>query len=208
MVSLSHSRALVLVLPVLLAAACEVRRSEPQQPRPAAPAEPEQEAPEAPQPVRRLLLLMKDRLALMHDVARTKWNARRPVADPDREQALLRDMEERGRTHDLDPAQTRAFFTAQMEAARRIQEADTRRWQSEERGPFPDAPDLASLRRRIDRLNQDLLAALADSRPFLREEAGRRALARWAQQAIVGEGISDDIREVAVRPLMKEEPPR
>jgi hypothetical protein len=34
---------------------------------------------------------MGDRLALMHDVARTKWNANRPVGDPEREQILLRE---------------------------------------------------------------------------------------------------------------------
>jgi chorismate mutase len=114
-------------------------------------------------------------------------------------------MEERGRAHDLDPARTRAFFTAQMGAARRIQEADIRRWRSEDRGPFADAPDLADLRRRIDRLNQDLLAALAEVRPFLQEEAGREAVPGWARQWIVGEGIDDDVRAVAVRPLVKED---
>ncbi len=201
MVSLASYRSFLLALSMLLAAGCEVRRSEPQQSRPAAPG---RETPEAPEPVRRLLLLMKDRLALMHGVARAKWNAHRPVADPEREQALLREMEERGRAQNLDPARTWAFFTAQMEAARRIQEADTRRWQQEGRGPFEDSPDLAGLRRRIDRLNQDLLAALAEARPFLQEEAGREAVPAWARQAIVGEGIDDDVRAAAVRPLVKE----
>jgi chorismate mutase-like protein len=155
-----------------------------------------------------LLLLMRDRLALMHDVARAKWNAHRPVADPDRERALLREMEERGRAHALDPALARAFFAAQMEAARCVQEADIRRWQSEGHSPFRDAPDLATLRQRIDRLNLDLLAALAASRPLLQDEARREAIPGWARQVMVGEGIGDDVRTVAIRPLVKEGPPR
>src|SRR5581483_5614612 len=35
-----------------------------------------------------VLVLMHSRLALMHDVARAKWNAKRPVTDPDREREL------------------------------------------------------------------------------------------------------------------------
>jgi chorismate mutase-like protein len=147
-------------------------------------------------------------MVLMHDVARSKWNAGRPVADPAREQALLSDMEERGRTHGLDPAETRAFFTAQVEAARQVQEADVRRWRSEGRGPFADAPDLADLRQRIDRLNRELLTALAEARPYLREDVARRAIPAWARQVVVGDGIGDDERSVAVRPLVGDGPSR
>jgi hypothetical protein len=45
---------------------------------------------------------MGDRLALMHDVARTKWNTKRSVGDPRREQVLLREMEEKGQEYGLD----------------------------------------------------------------------------------------------------------
>jgi chorismate mutase-like protein len=147
---------------------------------------------------------MRDRLNLMHDVAKSKWNTRRPVADPGREQALLREMEERGRAHGLDPAYTRAFFEAQVEAAKRVQEADTRRWRAEGRGPFEGLPDLAALRRRIDQQNLDLLAALAAAQPLLREGALRTAIPRWAGQVIAGDGIDQEVRARAVAPLVEE----
>jgi chorismate mutase len=117
----------------------------------------------------RLLGLMRDRLAVMHDVARRKRADRSPIEDPDREAALLRDVADRGGALGLDPATTRAFFAAQIEAAKLVQRADFRRWEAEPRGPDAEAPDLVGvLRPRIDALNRDLLAALAQAVPRLR----------------------------------------
>jgi chorismate mutase len=155
----------------------------------------------APPAVEQLLRLMADRLALMHDVARTKWNANRPVGDPEREQALLREMEQKGQEHGLDPEATRAFFTAQISAARQVQEADVARWRAEGRGPFEGVPDLATLRKRIDDLNRELLAALSAARPRLRDAGTREHLPRWAGEALAGEGITDDVRAAAIAPL-------
>ncbi len=192
MVSL-RSRALLLIL--LLPAGCDAWRGAPRA-----------VSPKAPEAVRRLFVLMRDRLVLMHEVARSKWSAGRPVADPEREKALLGAMEERGRALGLDPAEVRDFFTAQLEAAKQVQEADVQRWRAEGRGPFAGAPDLGDLRRRIDRLNLDLIAALADGRPLLRDEAARKAVPGWAREVIVGEGIDDGVRAAAVAPLVKRDP--
>jgi chorismate mutase-like protein len=114
---------------------------------------------------------IRERLDLMHEVARAKWNARRPVRDPEREAALLNDMIERGRALQLDPDFTRDFFTAQIEAAVRIQQADFQQWERDQQPPFSDAPSLAVLRERIDTLNQELLVALARARAERRSSA-------------------------------------
>jgi chorismate mutase-like protein len=149
---------------------------------------------------------MGDRLALMHEVARAKWNSNRPVGDPEREEALLRQMEEEGRGHGLDPELTRSFFAAQIAAARQVQEADLARWREERRGPFADAPDLAALRRRLDGLNRELLVALAEAQPRLGDAGTREHLGRWARDALAGEGITDDVRSAAVAPLAAPRP--
>jgi chorismate mutase len=154
-----------------------------------------------PPAVGRLLRLMRDRLVLMHDVARTKWNSKRPVGDPEREQALLRKVEAEGRERGLDPPFTRAFFAAQIAAARRVQEADCARWRAEERGPFHDAPGLAALRKRIDGLNRELLGILPEARPQLADPGAKEHLKAWAQEILTGEGITDDVRAVAIEPL-------
>src|SRR5262249_47128164 len=57
----------------------------------------------------RLLRLMQQRLTLMHEVARWKWNAGRPVTDAERERQLLHSVVERGRGKGLDPDLVRPF---------------------------------------------------------------------------------------------------
>src|SRR5262245_30959983 len=53
----------------------------------------------------RLLGLMQQRLTLMHEVARWKWNAGQPVTDAEREREVLHSVVERGRGKGLDPTQ-------------------------------------------------------------------------------------------------------
>lgn len=157
---------------------------------------------EAPPAVERLLRLMRDRLSLMHDVARSKWNAKRAVGDPERERTLLHEMEEKGKEHGLATPFTRAFFAAQIAAARRVQEAFIARWRTEGQGRFDDAPDLSALRQRIDSLNRELVSSLAEARPHLREPGMREQLKVWARQVLTGEQISEDVRADAIAPLV------
>jgi len=157
---------------------------------------------EAPPAVQHLLRLMRDRLVLMHDVARSKWNAKRPIGDPEREGALLQEMEEKGRDRGLDPQFVREFFAAQIAAARQVQEADFARWRAEEHGPFADVPGLAALRERIDSLNRELLSTLAEARIQLDDTRTREQLREWAQAILTGEGVTDDVRAAAIEPLV------
>jgi len=159
------------------------------------------QASEAPPVVEHLLRLMRDRLALMHDVARSKWNANRSVGDPERERALLHEMEEKGKEYGLDPQFTRAFFAAQIAAARRVQQADFARWRAEGHSRFDDAPDLAALRQRIDGLNRELLGTLAKVRPQVDNAGTREQLGVLAREVLSGEGITDDVRAAAVEGL-------
>jgi chorismate mutase-like protein len=75
-----------------------------------------------------LLELMKQRLTLMHDVARWKWNANQPIAAPERE--LLESVVRQGRAKGLDARFVRTFFAAQIEAARSVERADFDHWKS------------------------------------------------------------------------------
>src|SRR4051794_35298338 len=92
-----------------------------------------------------LLGLMRQRLDVMHDVARYKWAKSATVEDPEREAALLRDVADKGVSLGLDPETTRAFFRGQIEAAKIVQRADFRRWEADGRGPYGEAPDLAGV---------------------------------------------------------------
>jgi chorismate mutase len=92
-----------------------------------------------------LLGLIRERLDVMHDVARWKWAKKVPVEDPEREAALLKDVAEKGVALGLDPEITRAFFRAQIEAAKIIQRNDLGRWELDGLASVGEAPDLAGV---------------------------------------------------------------
>ena len=149
----------------------------------------------------RLLRLMQQRLTLMHDVARWKWNAGQPITDPERERELLQSVVERGRGKGLDPDLVRAFFAAQMEAARLVQQADFERWKAKQQKPFADK-SLAVLRQRIDDLNRELIDALAEVSAWLSGDTVQQALPQRAEEILTGDGLAG-VRETAIAPLRR-----
>jgi chorismate mutase len=143
---------------------------------------------------------MGQRLELMHDVARCKWNAGQPILDAERERALLQSVVAHGRDQGLDPEQVRAFFAGQMAAARLVQEANFERWRADQQAAFADTASLAALRQRIDALNRALIDALAEARPGLARPSVQQALPRRAAEILTGNGL-DGVRETAIAPL-------
>ncbi len=169
--------------------------------RPSAPPRPD--SAEARAAVDELLGLMRQRLQLMPDVARAKWNAKRPISDPERERALLDNLAQQAKAKGVDVTFARTFFAAQIEAAKQIQRDLFTRWEAANRGPFPAVPDLkTNLRSRIDRLSADLLAALARAHSWLRTEEGQRLMRERARVLLAGEGITDEVRQVTLAPLL------
>jgi chorismate mutase-like protein len=150
----------------------------------------------------RLLQLMGQRLALMHEVARWKWNAGQPITDPKRERELLQSVVERGRGKGLDPVLVRSFFAAQLEAARLVQQADFERWKANQQESFADTTSLAVLRLRIDQLNRELIDALAEVCPRLSELTVQQVLPQRAEEILTGNGVAD-VRQTAIAPLRR-----
>jgi chorismate mutase-like protein len=153
----------------------------------------------------RLLRLMRERLALMHEVARWKWNAGQPIRDAERERELLHSVVEGGRGKGLDPDLVRPFFAAQMEAARLVQQADFDRWKANKQEPFADTESLAVLRQRINQLNSELINALAEVRPWLWGQTVQQALPQRAEEILTGNDLAG-VRETAIAPLRATSP--
>jgi chorismate mutase-like protein len=149
-----------------------------------------------------LLVAMHARLDLMHTVARVKWNTKAPIFAPERERALLDDVVSRGRSHQLDPKRTRAFFVAQMEAAKIVQQEDFERWTAAQQPPFDDVPDLAVLRKEIDTLNGTILESLGAANTFLETDEGQQRLEGRALKMFAG--FSAPARQAALKPLRRE----
>jgi chorismate mutase len=150
-----------------------------------------------------LLDLMRQRLNLMHDVARWKWNERKPIADPGRERQLLAALKRRGQAFGLSRRQSMTFMAAQIEAGKLIQEADFESWTADSQGKFSDVRDLNSdLRPLIDELSDRLLARLAKLAPTLGQPQVKVHIEQQAENVIRGDGIDDVVRAAAVGPLL------
>jgi chorismate mutase-like protein len=148
----------------------------------------------------RLLHLVAERLALMGDVARAKWNAKAPVSDPARELAFLDQMAAAGRQYKLDPVFTTKFFAAQIVAAKMVQEEAIHQWNREQRPPFPKVPDLKDdLRPKIDGVSRDMLPALAAFRsgPHTPPDVIRRLAADHLHS------YPPHVRDAAIGPLIE-----
>jgi serine protease Do len=151
-----------------------------------------------------LLRLMQRRLALMNEVARWKWSAKVSPADADREHDFLAKIQAQGKSLGLPPEVTRAFFAAQLEAGKRVQEQFVQQWKQAGRGPFPNVPDLkTNLRPQIDAVSQDMLAPLATLQAHLANPVVQKQLREGAETALTGAWITASVRESALKPLVK-----
>jgi chorismate mutase len=126
-------------------------------------------------PLMNLIGLMRQRLELMVEVARSKWNTGSSVEDLAREQSLADDVAALAPRYGLNPQLAAAFFRAQIEAAKLVESALIARWTLAHAGAFADAADArAVLRPKIDRLTAELLAALAAVAPALKRDDAQR----------------------------------
>lgn len=110
--------------------------------------------------VEHVVALLDRRLALMPEVAAIKFQQGKPIADPERERAVVEQSVADAQAMNLDAAAARAFFSVQIRMARAVQEQLFARWRAGAASP-PAARDLATeLRPELDAIGRELLPAV------------------------------------------------
>jgi endo-1,4-beta-xylanase len=113
-------------------------------------------------PAVQLAALIDERLSIVTEVARAKWNTQAAIEDPAREQALLQSLRERATALGVPAATVDRFFGAQIEAAKVLQRELHARWRQQRQGQFAGVADLArDIRPEIDRITSRMLETLA-----------------------------------------------
>nr|WP_245689642.1 chorismate mutase [Streptomyces chattanoogensis] len=139
---------------------------------PAAAAAPAATAHTAPSPygthspyaqLRPLAALSAERLATGDLVAAAKWGTGSPIDDPAREQMVLDSAAEQARQWGADPEATVRIFRDQIEANKVVQRGLFRKWQADPSQAPAERPDLGKVREKINRLNGELVRAVAAS---------------------------------------------
>ncbi|MEK2478873.1 MULTISPECIES: chorismate mutase [Streptomyces] len=120
----------------------------------------------APAPIgqlRPLVALSAERLATADLVAAAKWGTGGPIDDPAREREVLDAVAALARRLGADPAATVRIFRDQIEASKVVQRGLHRRWTADPAQAPTTRPDLARIRTEINRINGELVRAIAAS---------------------------------------------
>lgn len=132
--------------------------------------------------LRPLAALSAQRLATGDLVAAAKWGTGGPIDDPVRERQVLDAVAARARQLGADPEATVRIFRDQIEASKVVQRGLHRRWEADPSRAPAERPDLSEVREEINRINGELVRAVAASpnarsapscRPLLAANAAR-----------------------------------
>ncbi|MFI0713592.1 chorismate mutase [Streptomyces inhibens] len=110
-----------------------------------------------------LAALSAERLATGDLVAAAKWGTGSPIDDPAREQEVLNAVAEQARQLGADPGATVRIFRDQIEASKIVQRGLHRAWDADPGRAPTERPDLGEVRKEINRINGELVRAIADS---------------------------------------------
>jgi chorismate mutase len=154
--------------------------------------------------VDRLLVLIKERLDVAPEVARTKWNTRAPIEDRPREKQIIDGVAKAAPEYGLDPQVAAAFFTAQIEASKVVQNALHAEWTASKQPPFATVADLGKdIRPVLDRLTPAMMQALAKALPALEQPGGRQLLEAQARAILANSPGGEAAAREALAPLLK-----
>ncbi|WP_043263356.1 gamma subclass chorismate mutase AroQ [Streptomyces sp. CT34] len=113
--------------------------------------------------LRPLAALSEERLATADAVAAAKWGTGGPIDDPVRERQVLAAVVQQARRLGTDPEATVRIFRDQIEASKVVQRGLHRRWVADPSQAPTGRPDLARVRKEINRVNGELVRAIAAS---------------------------------------------
>ncbi|MET7900828.1 chorismate mutase [Streptomyces sp. NPDC005336] len=126
--------------------------------------------------------LSADRVLVADKVAAAKWGTDSPIDDPAREKQVLDSVAQQAKEVGADPGATVRIFRDQIEASKVVQRGLYRRWDADPAQAPTERPDLGKVRLEINRINGELVRAIADS-PQARE--ARSCAGRLAAGAVV-----------------------
>ncbi|KVN98536.1 hypothetical protein WJ69_34350 [Burkholderia ubonensis] len=106
------------------------------------------------------------RLQTADAVALTKWDTHKPVYDPQREAAVIADVQAAAAKYQLSPSDAAAIFSDQIEANKVVQFTLLNQWRRAGNAPSTPRRDLTEIRQQLDRLQTDILQNLATVQPL------------------------------------------
>ncbi|WP_435603870.1 chorismate mutase [Streptomyces sp. bgisy130] len=147
--------------------------------------------------LRPLATFSAERLATADLVAAAKWGTDSPIDDPAREQEVLKSVADQARQLGADPAATTRIFRDQIEANKVVQRGLFRQWEANPAQVPTERPDLQEVRKEINRVNGELVRAIAAS-PRARSAPSCTPLLTTAAARVSAERKLDGLHAVAL----------
>ena len=116
------------------------------------------------------------RLQTAEPVAASKWNTGGSIEDPARVQQVMAAVSGAATSRHIDPQTVRQIFTDQINATEAIEYTRFAQWKLDPASAPGAAPDLASSRAAIDRLNTEMVDQIAQQWPLLHSPGCAAAL--------------------------------
>ncbi|WP_413811541.1 chorismate mutase [Streptomyces sp. OE57] len=110
-----------------------------------------------------LVDLSAQRVLVADEVAAAKWGTDSPIDDPAREREVLEAVARQAEELGADPVATSRIFRDQIEAGKAVQRGLYSRWDADPSQVPTERPDLDRVRLEINRINGELVRAIADS---------------------------------------------
>src|SRR3954470_10109566 len=153
--------------------------------------------------VDRLLGLIKERLDVAPEVARTKWNTKSPIEDRLRDQQIIDGVATAAAEYGLDPRVASTFFMAQIEASKAVQNALHTEWTAKRQPPFATVADLGKdIRPALDRLTPAMMRALPEALSVVQRRGGHHLLKAQTRTVLSNASGGDTAVRTAVAPLL------
>jgi chorismate mutase len=138
------------------------------------------------------------RLAMARQIALAKWDARSQVEDAAREADVIAAAVNAGRSRGLDREVVSNFFRAQIEANKLVQYSLLASWHREGPAPYHPPIDLATVREKLDCVQEDLLGELAETTERRRGTTCRVDTAKAVGKYISTHKLDDPLLTIAL----------
>lgn len=148
----------------------------------------------------RVVGLSAERAVVADRVAAAKLDSGHAVTDPEREAAVVADARADATRDGVDPEWAARIVTDQIAASIQVQNDLLRQWNDRPDSRPAQRPDLAQVRPELDRIGDELIAALKVATPGRMHEDCAASLAQAA--VTQAEGLDDLHRAALGRALM------
>jgi chorismate mutase len=148
----------------------------------------------------RIVALAAQRVVVSDQVAAAKQGTGQPVTDPPREAAVIAAARTEAEKDRVDPEWTARVFTDQIAASTQVQNGLLEQWNVRPDTAPAQRPSLASIRPQLDRIGDELVAAMAQAAPARSHEA---CAGRLAQAAVDAAKPLDDLHKAALGASLK-----